>query len=297
MSCKKIIFLLLCLTLTGCTPKTYTITFDTLGGEFLENITIEEGETIKDITTPKKDGYLFVSWLKDGIEYNIDAPVTEDITLTASWIEAPEILDNYTITYIIDGVSEQTKVKENDTFKEPSHPEKENYIFLGWYVGEEKYDFNSKVTKDMILTAKYKLDEITITYDLDGGTGNTKETILRNTTVSIPEPPKKEGYNFIKWTLDDKDFSFTTKITEDITIKAIWEEIEYITITFDTDGGNELDTTTIEKYSKLNNLPIPEKEGYIFKEWQLNNEKFNSDIVIENDITLKAVYETDLTEE
>lgn len=297
MSRKKIIFLLLCLTLTGCTSKTYTITFDTLGGEFLESITLEEGETIENVTSPKKDGYLFIGWLKDGLEYNIDDPVTEDITLTATWIETPEILDNYTVTFIIDGNTEQTKVKENDTINEPKHPEKENYIFLGWYVGEEKYDFNSKVTKDIILTAKYKLDEITITYDLDGGTGNNKETILRKTTVSIPEPPKKDGYKFIKWTLNNEDFSFTTKITKDITIKAIWQEIEYIIITYDTDGGNPLESTTIEKYSKLNNLPVPEKEGYIFKEWQLNNEKINNDIVIENDITLKAIYEIDLTEE
>ena len=291
MRSKTIIFLLLCLVLTGCTSKKYTITFDTLGGEFLESITLEEGETIENVTSPKKDGYLFVGWLKDGLEYNIDDPVTEDITLTATWIEAPEILDNYTVTFIIDGNSEQTKVKENDTINEPKHHEKENYIFLGWYVGEEKYDFNSKVTKDIILTAKYKLDEITITYDLDGGTGNTKETILRNTTVSIPEPPKKDGYKFVKWTLDDKDFSFTTKINKDITIKAIWEEIEYITITFDTDEGESIEPIIIEKYSKLNNLPVAIKEGYIFKEWQLNNKKINSDIVIESDITLKAIYD------
>jgi len=291
MRSKKIIFILLCLILTGCSTKTYTITFDTSGGELMNSITLEKGKTIGNITPPKKEGYLFVNWLKDGLDYDPNTPINEDITLTATWIEAPEILDNYTVTFIIDGNTEQTKVKENDTINKPKQPEKENYIFLGWYVGEEKYDFNSKVTKDIILTAKYKLDEITITYDLDGGTGNTKETILRNTTVSIPEPPKKDGYKFIKWTLDDKDFSFTTKITEDITIKAIWEEIEYITITFDTDEGESIEPIIIEKYSKLNNLPIPEKEGYIFKEWQLNNKKINSDIVVESDITLKAIYD------
>lgn len=287
----KKIMLLLCLILTGCTTKTYTITFDTSGGELMQSIILEEGDTIENVSLPKKEGYLFVSWLKDGLEYNINAPVNENITLTAKWVETPEILNNYTVTFIVDGVSETTKVKENDTIKEPKHPKKENHLFLGWYVGEEKYDFNNKVTKDLILTAKYQLDVINVTYDLAGGVGPSNETILRNSTVSIPEPPKKEGYKFIKWTLNDKDFSFTTTITNDITLKAIWEKIEYITITFDTDGGNVIEEIIIEKNSKLNNLPIPEKEGYIFKEWQINNKKITSDTVIEKDSILKAIYE------
>ena len=293
----KKIMLLLCLILTGCTTKTYTITFDTSGGELMQSIILEEGDTIENVSLPKKDGYLFVSWLKDGLEYNIKSPVNENITLTAKWVETPEILNNYTVTFIVDGVSETTKVKENDTIKEPKHPKKENHLFLGWYVGEEKYDFNNKVTKDLTLTAKYQLDVINVTYDLDGGEGPSNKTILRNSTVSIPEPPKKEGYKFIKWTLNDKDFSFTTTITNDITLKAIWEKIEYITITFDTDGGNIIEETIIEKNSKLNNLPIPEKEGYIFKEWQTNNKKITSDTVIEKDSILKAIYETVLIEE
>lgn len=297
MSSKKITILLLSLILSGCTPKTYTITFDTTGGEVMKSITLKEGATIKNIAPPQKEGYLFVNWQKDGLEYDINAPIKEDLTLTATWIETPEILDTYTVTYMIDGVAEHTKVKENDIIKEPKHPTKENYLFLGWYVGEEKYDFNNKITKDIILTAKYKLDEITITYDLDGGIGTTQESILRNTTLSIPEPPKKDGYKFVKWVINDNDFSFTTKLSKDTTIKAIWEKIEYIMIKFDTDGGNQLEPIIIEKYSKLPELEIPEKDGYIFKEWQLNDKKFNNDTIIENDITLKAIYEIDLKKE
>ena len=44
----KIIILILCLILTGCGSKTYTITFNTDGGTPLENIVIKEGENIKD---------------------------------------------------------------------------------------------------------------------------------------------------------------------------------------------------------------------------------------------------------
>ena len=140
MKNKKVIFLLLCLILTGCKNKTYTITFDTVGGEAIDSITINEGENLENIESPKKEGYLFVSWLKDGLEYNISSPVTKDITLTANWIEKPVILETYKVTFINDGKTEKTVVKENETIKEPKKPTKENYIFLGWYIGDEKYE-------------------------------------------------------------------------------------------------------------------------------------------------------------
>lgn len=293
----KIIILLLCIFLTGCQTKTYTITFDTNGGEVMDSITIKNGDTISEITTPKKDGYLFVSWLKDGLEYNENNPINEDITLTASWVEIPTILNNYTVTFVNCDKVEQTKVKEFELIKEPTIPKRENYLFLGWYVGDELYDFNTKVTKDIILTAKYKLDVVTVTYDLDGGEGLAIETIPKGENISIPNTPIKKGYKFIKWTLNDKDFSFTTKIDEDITLKAIWEKIEYVTITYDTDGGTPIEPTTIEKYSKINTLPIPKKEGYIFQEWQLDGVLFNIDRIIQDDITIKAIYKIDTGEQ
>lgn len=290
MRSKKIIILLLCILLTGCKAKTYTIIFDTSGGEAMDSITIIEGDTIENLTPPKKDGYLFVSWLKDGIEYNENSPINEDMTLTASWIETPKILNTYTVTFIVDEEIEQMKVVENEIINEPAIPKKENYLFLGWYIGDELYDFSSKITKDITLIAKYELDTVTITYDLDGGKGLLMETISKGGNISPPNIPIKEGYKFIKWTLNGQDFSFTTKIYENITIKAIWQKIEYVTITYDTDGGTPIEPTIIEKYSKINYLPIPQKDGYIFQEWELNEEKFNSDGLIQNDIILKAVY-------
>ena len=273
MRSKKIIYLLvLFIFLTGCKENTYTITFNTDGGTIMENVTINKGETIENIDSPTKEGYLFVSWLKDGIEYNVETPVQEDITLTANWIEVPEIYNYYTVTFVMGNEIEKATVKENETVKEITPPQIENYIFLGWYIGDEKFDFNTPIIKDISLTAKYELNVVTVTYDLDGGFGLALETIPKHTQISIPETPIRKGYKFLKWTLNGKEFSFDTKIDKDITLKAIWSLIEYVTITFDTDGGTIINPITIEKYSKLNNEP------------------FNIDNKIENDITLKAIY-------
>lgn len=283
--------LLLALLLTGCKNKTYTVTFNTQGGTLLESVELREGETIENITSPEKEGYLFVSWLKDGREYDTKNPITEDILLTANWIEKPQIFDYYTITFINDDKVEKYTVKENESIDEPKAKNKENYLFLGWYIGEEKFDFNQKITKDISLVAKYQLNVVTITYDLDGGEGLTMESITKNTCATIPTTPTKKDYKFLKWTLDGQEFSFDTKIDKDITLKAVWELIEYVTVTFDTGGGNVIESERIEKYSRLKTLPTPKKEGYKFINWQYKGEMFSIDTKIENDITLIAVYE------
>lgn len=298
MKNKKIILLLmLLLMLTGCKEKTYTVTFNTDGGTNLSPVSLKEGETIKSIPKPTKEGYLFVNWMKDGIEYEEDLPIKSDITLIANWIEEPDIPNTYTVTIVKDNKIEKTVVKENETIKEPKAPVKENYIFKGWYIGNEKYDFNTKITKDITITSKFEYNLVTITYDLDGGIGLALETIKKNTTLPIPKPPEKPGYKFLKWTLNNEDFSFTTKINKDITLKAVWEKIEYVKIIFDTDGGEPISYKIIEKYSKIDDLPTPVKEGYEFIEWQINNKIFNLDTRISNDIILKAIYKEQLINE
>lgn len=295
MRSKKIIIIVIfMLMLTGCKEKTFTVTFDTLGGSLLDSITLTKGDNIQNIKAPTKEGYLFVSWLKDGIEYNLENPISEDIKLTANWIKAPEIFNYYTVTFVTEEKTDKFTVKENDLIDELKAPEKENYLFLGWYVGEEKFDFNTPITKNIALVAKYELNVVTIKYDLDGGFGLAMETIPKNTTLSIVEQPSKIGYRFLKWTLNNKEFSFDTKITEDITLKAVWELIEYVTINFDTDGGDVISSKTIEKHGKLTELPIATKQDYNFVEWQLDNQTFNLETEIENDITLIAIFEPKL---
>lgn len=285
------ILLIISLLLTGCSKKMYKVTFDTNGGNEIEPIIIKEGENLKDIEEPKKDGYLFVNWHKSGIEYNLDKPVNEDITLTANWVEEPIIPNTYTITLVIDDKIEKTVVKENDTINEPKIPKKDNYRILGWYLDDKKYDFNTKITSDITLVAKYELNIVTVIFDLNGGVGLALVTIPKNSTIKIPETPQKPGYRFLKWTLNGKDFSFTTKITKNITLKAVWELIEYVTITFDTNDGTIIESQKIEKYSKIDELPIPNKDGYKFIGWYLDELEFDNDKKIDKDITLKAIYE------
>lgn len=72
----------------------------------------------------------------------------------------------YTVTFNTgdkkDVITKQ--IKQNETVAKPKNPEKEGYAFGGWYTDKaltKKYDFDSKVTKDFALYAKWVKDETT----------------------------------------------------------------------------------------------------------------------------------------
>ena len=48
------------------------------------------------------------------------------------------------------------RVKFGEKAVEPEAPEKDNFVFLGWFNGEELYDFDTPVTEALVLTAEWK---------------------------------------------------------------------------------------------------------------------------------------------
>lgn len=63
---------------------------------------------------------------------------------------------SYTVTFAGEGVNIAAQtVKENGTVIEPNDPVREGYTFEGWFNGDEKFDFSTKITSDLTLTAKW----------------------------------------------------------------------------------------------------------------------------------------------
>ena len=64
----------------------------------------------------------------------------------------------YTVTFDSTmGTSVKTQeVTKNKQAQEPEEPIMKGYIFKGWYLDDEKYDFSKRVTKDITLTAKWE---------------------------------------------------------------------------------------------------------------------------------------------
>ncbi|MCF2660767.1 S-layer homology domain-containing protein, partial [Pseudoflavonifractor phocaeensis] len=66
-------------------PTTYTVTFDSKGGSAVAAQTIEEGQKATKPADPTKDGYTFKGWTLNGSAYDFSTPVTDNITLVATW--------------------------------------------------------------------------------------------------------------------------------------------------------------------------------------------------------------------
>ena len=75
---------------------------------------------------------------------------------------------------------------------------------------------------------------VTVIFDSDGGSEVEAQTVAAGQKAERPEDPTKDGFSFKDWyqvtddetgTLADTAFDFeNTAITEDITLKAVWEE-------------------------------------------------------------------------
>ena len=288
---KKIsILFILILLLSACKRQTYTVTFLD-GGESILTVEVTKGEPLEDVENPIKEGYIFMGWAKNGFEYNMNKPVNEDMTLEATWVAEPNPVKTYIVTFDFGDEIRTVSVKEGEKVSVPKKvPKKEKHKFLGWYDGDTKYDFNNPVTKDVTLMAKFEKNRLIVKYDLDGGTGTVEVEIEKGTIPNRPSTPLKFGYTFTYWTIDDERYNFDKPLSKDTTIKANYEANIYYKVTFDTDGGSEINSQMIIAGKTVIELPTPEKEGYTFLYWEYNGEKFDSETNITEDITLIARY-------
>ena len=287
---KTLILLMMVLILSGCGKK-YTVTFMD-EDKVLDSVSIKKGDTISDESIPEKEGYLFVSWYKNGFPYDNNNPILEDTTLVANWVLEPELVKNHTVTFNYGEYTKTQTVREGELATKPEKdPKQDKHKFIGWYVGDSLYDFDTPVTKDILIVAKFEKTRIIITYDLNGGTGVKEVEINKGEIPNKPKNPTRFGYDFVGWSINDEGYNFDKPLYSDTTIKANYSATIYVKVTFDSDGGSVINSQYLSSGSKLTNLPSPEKDGYIFKYWTYNGEEFVKNTAINKDITLVALYE------
>ena len=113
-----------------------------------------------------------------------------------------------------------------------------------------------------------KKETITITFDTKGGSKIDSITINKDTELTLPQDPTRDGYVFKGW-VDKNETPIYNKVllAEDTTLYAVWEKDETsntITITFDTKGGSKIDSITINKDTELILPKEPVRDGYVF---------------------------------
>lgn len=138
-----------------------------------------------------------------------------------------------------------------------------------------------------------KDDRIYIYFDSDGGTTVEKIEIKKGESIKLPDV-KKEGYNFVGWYDGDIKVSNNKKYNETTTLFAKWvkEDAKTYTITFDSDGGTQVDNLIVECDTELKLPANPTKKGYEFIAWVDKNETpiLDKALLACEDVTLKATW-------
>lgn len=195
----------------------------------------------------------------------------------------------------------------------PEAPIKDNYTFKGWYLDKntwneklsEDYFINKALTHDINSYAYYEENvipepqEYTINFYVDDDIFSTLQT-SGNELITLPDAPKKESYEFVGWFFDKDTFNNQLKedtylnksLDQDINVYANYlfkeEPVKEFTVTFDTCGGDKMDSITT---SIISSEPIPTRDGYTFLGWYLENtyiSKVTFPYEVKQNITLYA---------
>ncbi len=106
------------------------------------------------------------------------------------------LINDYSVVTYVDGNNKSTEfVKKNTELKTP---EKQDYIFDGWY-SDENYSGEkiSSVTEDTTLYAKWEVEGNAVVINFHNG----NESVTKKYAIGdkITEVPTKEGYKFLGW--------------------------------------------------------------------------------------------------
>lgn len=128
-------------------------------GKIIYEKTVKIGELVEAIQPTEKEGHVFVGWFYESVAYDFSSKVLKDLTLIGKWEETLEKKDQFIVTFYNDDYTlyESQTIKPNEKLKVPSVPVSESgNEFIGWYHENELFDFNTQITSNMTLYARYK---------------------------------------------------------------------------------------------------------------------------------------------
>ena len=64
----------------------------------------------------------------------------------------------------------------------------------------------------------------TVTFDSNGGSAVSSQTVVSGKKATKPANPTREGYTFVQWTLNGNAYDFNSSVTKNITLVATWKQ-------------------------------------------------------------------------
>lgn len=207
--------------LTNCSSSN-TSTSVTEGATYSTTITANTGYVIQSITVTMSGNDITSMVTSEDGTISID-DVSGDIVITAT--AKASTTTTYTVTFKdYDGTVLDTQtVSEGGSATAPTSPTRTGYTFTGW---DKSF---KNVTSDLTVTAQYTIKKYTVTFNSNGGSSVTSQTVNYGSKATEPTDPTKDGYTFVSWQLNGVDYDFTKAVTSNITLVATWEEVVDLT--------------------------------------------------------------------
>ena len=270
----------------------------------LKSVTLEKGIRIINInafnncsklTDVKYNGYK-TDWEKVRVNTTGNDTLTSKVQylcdinfdLNGGTVNGSNTVDQQTV-YSNEKLGTAKCYPNDQPFVVPTDPVREGYTFLGWYTqaeGGTKYTFTEAVSSNITLYAHWNAHSHTVTLEND----ENKETNSYDygSSVSVPTPTKKTGYNFNHWEVTvpdgetapslngpDENGNYSFSMPDyDITLTAKWTQKDVI----DPDVDLKFDAVTGEVTSnntQVNADDIINRKFYDDKGNEVPGEKLN----------------------
>lgn len=258
----------------------YSINFETNSADdTIASITGTFGSPVTIPQTVNKTGHTFAGWCTDS---TLEIPYTPLNTMpdTNPTLYAKWTVNSYNLIIHHNNGTNNTTILPtlygNDIVISSvtyfGHEIDTSESYNGCYLDTELSSPFTQATmpaQNLDLYIKWKPKTITIYFNSMSGQPLTHTSFTFGTSITAPTPSENPGYTFNGWYTDTSFttlFDFETFPDHDCTAYAYWIANEY-TITFDSNGGSQVDPVTIQFSETISEPFTPIKKGFRFDGW------------------------------
>ena len=259
-------------------------------------------------------GQMFDKWVVNGVVVDDANSATTTFVMPAGNVTAEATYKNipvvtYTVTFNANGgtgsMADATGVSGDYVLPVCGFTAPNGKQFKAWSVGGVEKAAGDTITVNANTTVTAIWENIpvtyyTVTFDSNGGSAVTAQSIEAGQKATKPADPTKDGFDFKGWTLNGSAYDFNTAVNGNITLVATWEQQQVVpttyTVSFAANGGTGTmaDVTGISGEYTLPENGFTAPDGKQFKAWSVGGvEKAVGDkITVTADTTVTAVWET-----
>ncbi|MEE0028236.1 MAG: InlB B-repeat-containing protein, partial [Atopobiaceae bacterium] len=256
------------------------IFFHPNGGTEVPSREVKPGTELGLLPSSMREHYTFVRWMlmKDGVEesYSQTMPVETDLHFYALWQKKVAITFDAQGGIVGEEVREMAPGKIGTLPKtEQPAASKRDYEFVRWYALDKdgnRYTVtaDTEFTADATVYAEWRVTPRRLRYNTNGGypgydpSTNTHwfdsdyitdlDTIKSYVVQNLP-PVTNHGYELDGWYVGGTRISNGSELIDGVTLDlstqnvatAHWNKLEWVTVTFNSDGGSSCNSISVYK--------------------------------------------------